>query len=325
MVYIVLVNFNGWQNTIECIDGLCKGDSQNFKIILVDNKSTNDSVSQLEKYIGGLNVSSAEYVCKCGFLANVDSEDNKTIVLLTNDVNNGFAAGCNSAFRYIRKQNDYKYVWLLGSDSIVEYDSIDKQIAYMETHKDVGLCGCISLSYYDKEKIQCAGLGIYDPILARAHHLGVDLPKEAVCSIDWQEHFDKPTKRYVYGNSMFFRKSFFDVMGDIPEDYFIYYEELEVMHKLIKENMKYGVATDCKIYHKEGASTGGTNAEKSYLADYYSVRNRILYTIRYHKLCLPTVYLGLCGAIVNRIRRKQYDRVWMILKLMINPYPKLNQ
>lgn len=89
--------------------------------------------------------------------------------------------------------------------------------------------------------------------------------------------------------------------------------------------MKFGIALDSFVYHKEGSSTGGKAKSKSLIADYYGIRNRILFTKKYYKYCLPTVYLGLILAIINRIRRRQFTRILMILKLMFNPYPKFNE
>ena len=74
------------------------------------------------------------------------------------------------------------------------------------------------------------------------------------------------------------------------------------------------------VYHKEGASAGGNTKDKntkSKISDYYSIRNRVLFTKKYFIEYLPTVYLGLILTIVNRVRRKQYNRVWMVLKIML--------
>ena len=54
--------------------------------------------------------------------------------------------------------------------------------------------------------------------------------------------------------------------------------------------MKFGIALDSFVYHKEGSSTGGKAKSKSLIADYYGIRNRILFTKKYYKYCLPTVY-----------------------------------
>ncbi|MDD4321048.1 MAG: hypothetical protein PHH31_05785, partial [Acidaminococcaceae bacterium] len=69
-----------------------------------------------------------------------------------------------------------------------------------------------------------------------------------------------------------------------------------------------------------GASTGGNTKDKdnkSKISDYYSIRNRVLFTKKNFMWWLPTVYLGLIMTIVNRMRRKQYSRVWMILKIIL--------
>ncbi len=258
-----------------------------------------------------------------GSLTDYNAND-KQILLIKNNSNDGFAAGCNCAFNYIRKQDDYKYVWLLGSDNVIDKNALNNLIEYMEKVNDVVICGSVSLSYYQRNIIQCAGVGIYNKWTSSSKHLLVCKNVNALDSFDYKKVL-KNKITYIYGNSIFFRKEFLMNMQQIPENYFIYYEELEIMQQVKKLNMKFGIALDSFVYHKEGSSTGGKSKSKSLIADYYSIRNRILFTKKYYEYCLPTVYLGLILAIINRIRRKQFNRIPMILKIMVNPYPKFNE
>ena len=72
------------------------------------------------------------------------------------------------------------------------------------------------------------------------------------------------------------------------------------------------------VYHKDGASTGGNSkdAKKSMIADYYGVKNKLVVTRKFFYYALPVVYIGMLVAIVNRIRRKQWDRVKMIVRIL---------
>ena len=321
-VYIVLINYNGWEHTVECVDSIFRNSYQNFKIVIVDNNS-NAWLKIEQKFCNDFSKNMKIIFAEKGSLTDYNAND-KQILLIKNNSNDGFAAGCNCAFNYIRKQDDYKYVWLLGSDNVIEKNALNNLIEYMEKANDVALCGSVSLSYYQRHIIQCAGVGIYNKWTSSSKHLLVGKNVNTLNSFDYKKAL-KNKIAYVYGNSMFFRKEFFINMPQIPENYFIYYEELEIMQQLKNLNMKFGIALDSFIYHKEGSSTGGKAKSKSLIADYYGVRNRILVTKKYYKYCLPTVYFGLILAIVNRIRRKQFTRIPLILKLMLNPYPKFNE
>ena len=319
MVYIILINYNGWKNTIECINSIFNNKYNNYKIIIVDNASRKDLFYEA-LFKNKFKDSVQELFVNDDFTNNKDS---KEIVLIKNTINNGFAAGCNIAFKYVRKQGNIEYVWLLGNDNVIDRNALINLVNYMKQNNKIDLCGSVSIDYFNHNKIQCYGVGIYNKWFSSSKHLfaGVDIKKVEKNDI---EYF-KNKVMYVYGNSMFLSKRFFECFYDIPEEYFIYFEELEIMQQLKKLNMNFGIAKDSFIYHKEGASTGGKAKCTSLLADYYSIRNRILFTKKYYWYCLPTVYLGLIVAILNRIKRKQFERIPMIIKLMFNPYPKLNE
>ena len=110
----------------------------------------------------------------------------------------------------------------------------------------------------------------------------------------------------------------------MDERYFLYFEELDLCIKTRKAGWKIGFEPNNKIYHKEGAVINANRKKKhrSFLADFYSIRNRLLITFNFYPICIPFIYLSLIGVILNRIRRKQFDRIIFILKLMIRPHLK---
>jgi GT2 family glycosyltransferase len=124
----------------------------------------------------------------------------------------------------------------------------------------------------------------------------------------------------VQGASMLVTTDFLRKVGLLEERYFLYFEEQDWAVRARRHGFGMCYAPDSIVYHREGASTGGRSVvadQKSRLADYYSIRSRILFTRTFFRYALPTVYLGLMGAAVNRLRRRQPDRVWMILKLAL--------
>ena len=126
------------------------------------------------------------------------------------------------------------------------------------------------------------------------------------------EHID-----YVIGASVFVRREFLQDIGLMCEDYFLYCEEIDWAERA-KGKYKIACMPESVVYHKEGASTGGQSVEnKTMFSDYYQLRSRLLFTKKFHKKYLPIVYLTMLYAIFNRIKRRQYDRIWMIIKLML--------
>lgn len=131
---------------------------------------------------------------------------------------------------------------------------------------------------------------------------------------------------YVIGASMLLSKAFIDRVGLFCEDYFLYYEEADLAYRA-KGIFKMDCAVDSLVFHKEGSSTKSNmknKNNKSLIADYYGIRSRILFMKKFYPSRMPLVYFGLIISIVNRIRRRQFDRIPMIFHLMLNPYDDFN-
>lgn len=210
MVYIVLIVYNGWFDTLTCVESIFKSNYINFKIVIVDNKS-NKSLDSKEVFIKKYSKISATVKVKNKKYFFDDSIYKMQILIIDNDENEGFAAGVNCAFRFIKMQKTINYIWLLGNDNVIKYNALDNLVNHMKENNQTGTYGSISLSYYDKEKIQCAGVGIYNKWTGRSKHL---LAGKNISDIDKNKVYEDLKKNrkkelYIYGNSMFFSKEFF--------------------------------------------------------------------------------------------------------------------
>src|SRR3989344_3899986 len=109
LVYIILVNWNRWRDTIECLNSLKKLTYSNFKIVVIDNGSTDKSVVKLKKY-------------------------SSLIKLILLGKNYGFSYANNIGIRWAIK-NNAKYVLLLNNDTIVSPDLIDILVKSMHKYQ----------------------------------------------------------------------------------------------------------------------------------------------------------------------------------------------
>lgn len=166
------------------------------------------------------------------------------------------------------------------------------------------------------------GGGEYIKWLARGSLIGAYDSKEQQVNI---ENVSSKLD-FIVGASMLVRKDVICNVGLMSEDYFLYFEEIDWALRL---NGHYALtyASRSIVYHKEGASIGTSSKpatkRRSKLADYYSIRNRLLFTRLYFPEALPTVYLSMIVVILNRILRRQWDRVFMILKILYADLRKL--
>lgn len=319
MNYIIILNYNNWEDTIECLESVFKLKDIKYKVIVCDNNSTDNSLSYIEEWaLGTMKVNCKSQNKKINDLvhpfekkpipylklsrskiSNIGSAQTEQLILIQTEQNLGYSFGNNVGIKYAIEQEDCKYIWILNNDTVVEPLSLKYLVDTMNENPFIGICGVKTYFYYNPDKIQCKSGFYYNKWLA--------YPFEA-------KNIDNVS--YVNGASMLVKKEFIQDVGLLCEDYFLYYEEIDWVLRG-KNKYQLGYSEKSIIYHKEGGSIN-KNEKKSLLSDFYAIRNRILITKKFYKYCLPTVYLGIVMAIINRLRRKQYTRAWIFIKIMFS-------
>lgn len=287
-VFIILVNWNGWEDTVECLESLEKLAYPNYSVVVVDNNSSDRSV---------------------GHIRNQFSD----IRLIESNTNRGYAGGNNLGVEYALAHNA-DYVWLLNNDTVVDQQALSALVKRMEEDSTIGICGSKLLYYHQRDTIQALAGGGYNRWFALTDNFGEKQPASTVIDREAIE----AELDFIIGASMLVSRSFLEEVGLLCEDYFLYYEEIDWG---IRAGSKFdlGFAPKSLVYHKEGASIEASNRNKnnkSRLSDYYLVRNRFKLTYKFYPHLLPLMYITTIWTIVNRIRRGQWGRIPMIIKLM---------
>lgn len=145
LVYVLVLNWNGWQDTVKCIESLKFLTYPNYEIVVLDNASTNDSVAR---------------ICK----AHPD------VLLIETGANLGFAGGNNIGIRYALERGA-EYIWLLNNDTIVSPDALTAMIEVAESDPKIGAVGSVLYYMNQPEKIQAWGGGRVNLITGRSRHL----------------------------------------------------------------------------------------------------------------------------------------------------------
>ena len=312
-IYVILVNWNGWNDTIECLESLQSAAYMNLRIVVCDNGSVDDSLKEIRNWADYRGVQYAEYNradAEAGGLLAADPD----FVLIRNDENLGFAGGNNVGFRYALARGDADYCWLLNNDTVVEPDALCHLVARMQQQKTVGICGSTILLHHDHKRIQALGGGHYFPWIGLPWHYGR--------FSTWGESINPKRAEllmnYVEGASMLVSRQFLDEIGLLCEDYFLYFEEADWAQRA-KGRFMLGYAPRSIVYHKVGASIGtATNPlRKSCLCDYYTLRNRLLFTRRYYPLSIFSVYAGLMVELLVRVLLGRWDLAGMICRLLL--------
>ncbi len=265
-VAIIILNWNGYKDTIMCIESLKKLGYSNYKIIIVDNFSKENEGSRIK-------------------------EKFHDIHLIQNKNNNGFSKGNNIAIKWA-KDNGYEYVWILNNDTIVDKDSLKYQVRHLK-RKEVGAVGS-KIKFFDSNKIWSRGLylikfQLFPPGLK--FFSNIDEGKE--------DHYSNTETakevQYISGCSMLIKLSLNSIYFD--EEYFCYCEDLDLCYRINKEGYKIIYEPLSIVFHKVSQSSGGEKFNP-YTA-YYNYRNKLIFLHKVYSkkitflLFLPIYFLCL--------------------------------
>lgn len=283
---VVLLNWNGWHDTLACIQSLLAASSHNFKIIVCDNGSRDDSLQNMQDWCENQIPGEWQIVNHSSLK---QGEVNKRVIIIDNQVNLGFAGGCNPGVFLALQDPDCEFVWLLNNDTEIEPDALDEALTYMRAHPEIGICGSSLIYYHERHKVQAWGGAHYNPVSGRSCHLGAFTNSAVLPTTDEVAGIEN-SMSYVIGAAMLIRREVFERVGLLEESYFLYFEELDFATRC-RPYFQLGYAVDSKVYHKEGASIGTHASGGSAISVYYLYRNRLRYTLRHYPYYLPSVFI----------------------------------
>ncbi|MBU3183954.1 glycosyltransferase family 2 protein [Clostridium estertheticum] len=268
-VFIILLNYNGWKDTIECLQSLLNINYQNYQIVIVDNKSINNSVDTIKNWIENQEskkIYCLEYSKKTAENGDLEESEkyfkkfksNEKIVLINSDENLGFSGGNNIGIKYALNL-DADYIMLLNNDTVVEADFLMPLVDSLNKNKEVGIVGGKIFDYYNPQNY-IAG-GYIDYIKGSGYH-----------------YYNKQTIRpekvtFLSGCLWLIRKDVFKKVGYLDEKFFMYLEDVEFCCRVLGGGYLLQYNPDSIIYHKEGRSTNNNKP----LVTYYNTRNRLYF------------------------------------------------
>lgn len=327
-VHIIVLNWNGWRDTIECLESLLHLDYPDYTVVVCDNASSDDSLKKIAEWANGR----LPPQCVNPELSHLLSPPHRTsvpyheltrgeaesrpdtyrapLILIQNEANLGFAGGNNVGLRYALTGSNCQYCWILNNDTVVEPDALSAMVRIMQQRPEIGLCGSLNLDYCNPKVVQAQGGMTYNRWTGR-------VPRISPCRV---EDLDSRPARmdYINGASTLASRSFLEKIGLMEESYFLYFEEMDWAMRA-RGKFALGYARDSVIYHKEGA-TIGTNLDRrkrSLLSDQYLSRNRVLFTRRFVPWALPTVLISVCLAAAERFCTGDAKRARSMLSCML--------
>lgn len=319
---IVLLNYNSWEDTIECLESIYNLKDVKFEVFVVDNslgeKNFNNIISWAKGDLLVKNTNFPELInstLKKPIRFHVSKQEDsipirsKDLYLIKANSNKGFAAGNNIAIKHIKKNNEYDYIWLLNNDTVVREDTL-KRLIETSRHKTFDIIGSLMIYYSNPNVLQGIG-GTINKWFGTAKPIKNGLN---IKEITGDEKID-----YPIGASMMVTKNFLNCVGELSENYFLYYEEADWVLRGKKYGFKTGFSKHSIVYHKVGGSIGSGKAlQRSEIADYYCLKNRIKFVRKFYPQFLLITYLGFMVVIFNRLRRKQFKYANNAIKVFFN-------
>lgn len=235
--YIVLLNWNSKEMTAECIRSLFAMRERDFRIIVVDNGSRDDSVTYLGQMF-------------------------PEILVIANQKNLGFTGGCNVGIARALEQGT-EFILLVNNDVVLDENLLGELLADAERNPKAGMVSP-KIYYFDEPKrIWWAG-GTYNPWVGLPRVLGLRRPDSdrygAPREIDW-----------ATGCVLLLRSSALRDAGSFNEEFFSYVEDLDLSLRVRDAGYTIRLAPRAKVWHKVGVYNRKDGAEHTRV--FFNTRN----------------------------------------------------
>lgn len=238
-VLIVVLNWNGCKDTVECLRSLEALTYKNFQVIVVDNGSTDDSVAVIQSKF-------------------------PRVIILEVGKNLGYAGGNNVGLRYALK-HDFAYALLLNNDTVCRPDVLSTLVDAADSHADAAFVAPLIYTADDPTKLWSAGAH-WDSdklMLLLNQKLPVFLGGTNVAEVE-----------VVVGCAILVRIAAVGRFGMLDERFFLVHEESDWCFRARKAGFKCLLVRDAVLFHKVSRSFGGP---RSPLMEYFSTRNLMLF------------------------------------------------
>jgi hypothetical protein len=328
-VAISILNWNGWQDTAECLQSVRRLEYPNYLIVVVDNGSLNDSVDRIKAWThenlapGHAFAEYSEEAARRGGEAESEAALERApsahrLVLIRNKYNRGFSGGHNVAIQYaLARKPAADEVFLLNNDSRVAPDCLARLVAVQQS-AGAGVVGAI-VTERGNPRSRLAGpfsfwASFFAPFVRNRAEL--DTSEKPYRSSD-----------FVIGTAMMIGRDVLAAIGGSTGEYFpsrLFFsgEEQAFCFAAKRRNYVIVMAKDVVVEHLGGRSAGGKGSTLMY---YYGQRNsvlmaRMILPFHYRILYYP-LNLGLAmGRVAKNLLRGRPRVVWAVLHGVLDGY-----
>jgi GT2 family glycosyltransferase len=215
-VFVIILNWNGWEDTLDCLSSLEHLDYQAYEVVVVDNGSTDGSEEKIR-------------------------EAYPDVVVLQTGENLGFAGGNNAGIRYALERGA-DHVWLLNNDAVVHPGSLTPLVKEALSEASIGMVGSKINYYQDPDVIWFAG-GTIDPLTGKTGHSLMG--KKDTGGRDEPRDVD-----YASACSLLVTRGVLEDVGLMDTRFFLYFEETDWAARCRRRGWRVRYQPASKIWHK---------------------------------------------------------------------------
>jgi GT2 family glycosyltransferase len=311
----VLLNWNGWRDTLACLESLLRADAVPGRIVVCDNGSADDSLARIEAWMRAAPGTHfhATVRTQAQAVGPLDGGAGAGVVdlwLVANQANLGYAGGINVGLRLAMRDGACRLAWILNNDVEVQGDALLQAVRYMAGRPDIGICGSTLVYEHDRRTVQAFGGSSYSRWTGRSRHLGA---MATLSEVPEEPQAVESQMACVVGAAMLVRRELLESVGLMTEDYFLYFEEIDWARRAARR-FHLGYAARSVVFHKEGATIGTAANGGSPLSLYYLFRNRVRFAWRFHPWHFPAVFLFTCADAAKFVLRARWPQAVAALR-----------
>jgi GT2 family glycosyltransferase len=328
MVAVVLVNWNGWLDTIECLDALLPALAPDDRVYIVDNASSDDSVTAIQAWLehpsrhaewvrfagvasySDQNIEPVAYEIVAADGTKLHPNDYAVVTIIHAGANLGFAGGNNVGLKFAARHH-FKWFWLLNTDTVVCQDALVQLLKRATRDDACGLVGSTLLYYREPDKVQALGGGRLELATVSVSHIGEGCSAAAIPD---DGNAIEQEMAYVVGASILVSAEFIEKIGFMQEDYFLYFEEIDWAMRG-KGVFPLGYAPASKVLHKVGATSSKVMSAFSLNLLY---RNRLRFVSRFLPKHLGRVLRSLCAELLRHLIKHRWAEARILARVLLD-------
>ncbi len=273
---VVVVAFNSADVILGCVESLLAQEGGAPAVIVVDNASTDDTVAVLRAWAGDKAIDLREFAA--------DDRPSRagagSVTLVHSGANRGFAGGVNVGLAVLAAMPDVAHFWVLNPDAFADPGACTAILRAAAETPGYALMGGRVCYAEPPHRVQIDG-GRVNLWTGVSGNVNLGRPAaEAVLPKGGDLDF-------ITGASMIASRGFYEAVGPMREDYFLYYEEAD--WALRRGAMPLVVAEGLVVYHHAGTSIGSPTLERlaSPFSFWFKYHSRMLFVRRFNPVGLP--------------------------------------